>query len=161
MWTLPHSTAMPPLKMMAPNVLGTAAIIGTAAVGTAVLGYQAYSLGTEFAGKLMALPVGLPQQPQRPCHDCCGRMQASPCPNPNVLYPDVEQEEQDMDLQHAARWAMENELIPDLNDEGTAPEADEVLPGQSRKQARCAECMAEGTGAQEQLTPSPNIPKYT
>jgi uncharacterized repeat protein (TIGR02543 family) len=39
-----------------PNVLGTAAIIGTAAVGTAVLGYQAYSLGTEFAGKLMALP---------------------------------------------------------------------------------------------------------
>ncbi|MEE0577883.1 MAG: leucine-rich repeat protein, partial [Faecalibacterium sp.] len=39
-----------------PNVLGTAAIIGTAAVGTAVLGYQAYSLGAEFAGKLMALP---------------------------------------------------------------------------------------------------------
>ena len=39
-----------------PGVLGTAAIIGTAAVGTAVLGYQAYSLGAEFAGKLMALP---------------------------------------------------------------------------------------------------------
>ena len=40
-----------------PNVLGTAAIIGTAAVGGAVLGYQAYSLGAEFAGKLMALPL--------------------------------------------------------------------------------------------------------
>ena len=39
-----------------PGVLGTVAIIGTAAVGGAVLGYQAYSLGAEFAGKLMALP---------------------------------------------------------------------------------------------------------
>lgn len=53
-----------------PGVLGTVAIIGTAAVGTAVLGYQAYSLGAEFAGKLMALPY--PQQPQRPCHDAVG-----------------------------------------------------------------------------------------
>ena len=32
-----------------PGVLGTVAIIGTAAVGGAVLGYQAYSLGAEFA----------------------------------------------------------------------------------------------------------------
>ena len=40
-----------------PNVLGTAVIIGTAAVGTAVLGYQAYSLGAEFAGKLWLCPT--------------------------------------------------------------------------------------------------------
>ena len=85
-----------------PNVLGTAAIIGTAAVGTAVLGYQAYSLGAEFAGK--------------------------PMPESELLYPDVGQEERDMDLQHAARWAMENELIPDLNDEGTAPEEMKFFP---------------------------------
>ena len=45
-----------------------------------------------------------------------------PMPESELLYPDVGQEERDMDLQHAARWAMENELIPDLNDEGTAPE---------------------------------------
>jgi len=109
-----------------PNVLGTAAIIGTAAVGTAVLGYQAYSLGTEFAGKLMALPYF-------PSNRSALAMMlwedaGKPMPESELLYPDVGQEEQDMDLQHAARWAMENELIPDLNDEGTAPEVMKFFP---------------------------------
>ena len=40
-----------------------------------------------------------------------------PMPESEILYPDVGQEEQDMDLQHAARWAMEHDLLPDLNDE--------------------------------------------
>ncbi len=109
-----------------PNVLGTAAIIGTAAVGGAVLGYQAYSLGAEFAGKLMALPYF-------PSNRSALAMMlwedaGKPMPESELLYPDVEQEEQDMDLQHAARWAMENELIPDLNDEGTAPEEMKFFP---------------------------------
>ncbi len=51
-----------------------------------------------------------------------------PMPESELLYPDVGQEERDMDLQHAARWAMENELIPDLNDEGTAPEEMKFYP---------------------------------
>ena len=109
-----------------PGVLGTAAIIGTAAVGTAVLGYQAYSLGAEFAGKLMALPYF-------PSNRSALAMMlwedaGKPMPESELLYPDVGQEEQDMDLQHAARWAMENELIPDLNDEGTAPEEMKFFP---------------------------------
>ena len=109
-----------------PGVLGTAAIIGTAAVGTAVLGYQAYSLGTEFAGKLMALPYF-------PSNRSALAMMlwedaGKPMPESELLYPDVEQEERDMNLQHAARWAMENELIPDLNDEGTAPEEMKFFP---------------------------------
>ena len=109
-----------------PNVLGTAAIIGTAAVGGAVLGYQAYSLGTEFAGKLMALPYF-------PSNRSALAMMlwedaGKPMPESELLYPDVGQEERDMDLQHAARWAMENELIPDLNDEGTAPEEMKFFP---------------------------------
>lgn len=109
-----------------PGVLGTAAIIGTAAVGAAVLGYQAYSLGAEFAGKLMALPYF-------PSNRSALAMMlwedaGKPMPESELLYPDVEQEEQDMDLQHAARWAMENELIPDLNDEGTAPEEMKFFP---------------------------------
>ena len=109
-----------------PGVLGTAAIIGTAAVGGAVLGYQAYSLGAEFAGKLMALPYF-------PSNRSALAMMlwedaGKPMPESELLYPDVEQEEQDMDLQHAARWAMENELIPDLNDEGTAPEEIKFFP---------------------------------
>lgn len=109
-----------------PGVLGTVAIIGTAAVGTAVLGYQAYSLGAEFAGKLMALPYF-------PSNRSALAMMlwedaGKPMPESELLYPDVGQEERDMDLQHAARWAMENELIPDLNDEGTAPEEMKFYP---------------------------------
>ena len=109
-----------------PGVLGTVAIIGTAAVGGAVLGYQAYSLGAEFAGKLMALPYF-------PSNRSALAMMlwedaGKPMPESELLYPDVGQEEQDMDLQHAARWAMENELIPDLNDEGTAPEEMKFYP---------------------------------
>ena len=109
-----------------PGVLGTVAIIGTAAVGGAVLGYQAYSLGAEFAGKLMALPYF-------PSNRSALAMMlwedaGKPMPESELLYPDVEQEERDMDLQHAARWAMENELIPDLNDEGTAPEEMKFYP---------------------------------
>ena len=109
-----------------PGVLGTVAIIGTAAVGGAVLGYQAYSLGAEFAGKLMALPYF-------PSNRSALAMMlwedaGKPMPESELLYPDVGQEEQDMDLQHAARWAMENELIPDLNDESTAPEEMKFFP---------------------------------
>lgn len=109
-----------------PGVLGTVAIIGTAAVGGAVLGYQAYSLGAEFAGKLMALPYF-------PSNRSALAMMlwedaGMPMPESELLYPDVGQEERDMDLQHAARWAMENELIPDLNDEGTAPEEMKFYP---------------------------------
>ena len=109
-----------------PGVLGTAAIIGTAAVGGAVLGYQAYSLGAEFAGKLLNLPYF-------PSNRSALAMMlwedaGKPMPESELLYPDVGQEERDMDLQHAARWAMENELIPDLNDEGTAPEEMKFYP---------------------------------
>lgn len=109
-----------------PGVLGTVAIIGTAAVGGAVLGYQAYSLGAEFAGKLMALPYF-------PSNRSALAMMlwedaGKPMPESELLYPDVGQEERDMDLQHAARWAMENELIPDLNDEDTAPEEMKFYP---------------------------------
>ena len=109
-----------------PNVLGTAAIIGTAAVGGAVLGYQAYSLGAEFAGKLMALPY-FPSN-RSALAMMLWENAGKPMPESELLYPDVGQEERDMDLQHAARWAMENELIPDLNDEGTAPEEMKFFP---------------------------------
>ncbi len=109
-----------------PDIVGPIVIGTTVVVGGAVLGYQAYSLGAEFAGKLMALPYF-------PSNRSALAMMlwedaGKPMPEPELLYPDVGQEEQDMDLQHAARWAMENELIPDLNDEGTAPEEMKFYP---------------------------------
>ena len=108
------------------TVLGTVAIIGTAAVGTAVLGYQAYSLGTEFAGKLLDLPY-FPSN-RSALAVMLWEDAGKPMPESELLYPDVGQEEQDMDLQHAARWAMENDLIPDRNEEGTAPEEMKFYP---------------------------------
>ena len=109
-----------------PDIVGPIVIGTTVVVGGAVLGYQAYSLGTEFAGKLMALPYF-------PSNRSALAMMlwedaGKPMPESELLYPDVGQEERDMDLQHAARWAMENDLVPDLNDEGTAPEEMKFYP---------------------------------
>lgn len=109
-----------------PDIVGPIVIGTTVVVGGAVLGYQAYSLSAEFAGKLMALPYF-------PSNRSALAMMlwedaGKPMPESELLYPDVGQEERDMDLQHAARWAMENELIPDLNDEGTAPEEMKFYP---------------------------------
>ena len=109
-----------------PDIVGPIVIGTTVVVGGAVLGYQAYSLGAEFAGKLMALPYF-------PSNRSALAMMlwedaGKPMPESELLYPDVGQEERDMDLQHATRWAMENELIPDLNDEGTAPEEMKFYP---------------------------------
>lgn len=109
-----------------PDIVGPIVIGTTVVVGGAVLGYQAYSLGAEFAGKLLNLPYF-------PSNRSALAMMlwedaGKPMPESELLYPDVGQEERDMDLQHAARWAMENELIPDLNDEGTAPEEMKFYP---------------------------------
>ena len=98
-----------------PDIVGPIVIGTTVVVGGAVLGYQAYSLGAEFAGKLMALPYF-------PSNRSALAMMlwedaGKPMPESEILYPDVGQEEQDMDLQHAARWAMEHDLLPDLNDQ--------------------------------------------
>ena len=109
-----------------PDIVGPIVIGTTVVVGGAVLGYQAYSLGAEFAGKLLNLPYF-------PSNRSALAMMlwedaGKPMPESELLYPDVGQEERDMDLQHAARWAMENELIPDLNDEGTTPEEMKFYP---------------------------------
>ena len=109
-----------------PDIVGPIVIGTTVVVGGAVLGYQAYSLGAEFAGKLLNLPYF-------PSNRSALAMMlwedaGKPMPESELLYPDVGQKERDMDLQHAARWAMENDLVPDLNDEGTAPEEMKFYP---------------------------------
>lgn len=100
------------------DILGPVAAIGTAVVGGAVLGYQTYMLGTELAG----IYYGLPYFPSNRTALALMLWQdaGKPMPESALLYPDMGQEEQDMDLQHAARWAMENDLLPDKND----PDAD-------------------------------------
>ena len=108
------------------DIVGSIVAGTTVVVGGAVLGYQAYCLGTEFAGKLLDLPY-FPSN-RSALALMLWEDAGKPMPESELLYPDVGQEEQDMDLQHAARWAMENELIPDLNDEGTAAEEMKFYP---------------------------------
>ena len=74
-----------------PDIVGPIVIGTTVVVGGAVLGYQAYSLGAEFAGKLMALPYF-------PSNRSALAMMlwedaGKPMPESELLYPDVGQEE--------------------------------------------------------------------
>lgn len=95
----------------------TAVII---AAGTTVVGYYA---GTE----LLRNCYGLPYWPRNRSELALMLWEDAdrPMPESTLLYPDIGQEEKDMDLQHAARWAMENELIPDLNWDRRKPEEEQ------------------------------------
>lgn len=93
--------------VVGPIIVGTAVVAGGALVG--------YTLGTDLVGQMWGLPYF-------PSNRSALAMMlwedaGKPMPESEILYPDVGQEEQDMDLQHAARWAMEHDLLPDLNDQ--------------------------------------------
>lgn len=107
----------------------TAVII---AAGTTVVGYYA---GTE----LFRNCYGLPYWPRNRSELALMLWEDADCPMPEstLLYPDIGQEEKDMDLQHAARWAMENELIPDLNwDDSRTEEEMKFYPTYAVSRAR-------------------------
>ena len=95
----------------------TAVII---AAGTTVVGYYA---GTE----LLRNCYGLPYWPRNRSELALMLWEDAdrPMPESTLLYPDIGLEEEDMDLQHAARWAMENELLPDLNWDSSKPEEEQ------------------------------------
>ena len=95
--------------VVGPIIIGTAVVAGGALVG--------YTLGTDLVGQMWGLPYF-------PSNRSALAMMlwedaGKPMPESEILYPDVGQEEQDMDLQHAARWSMEHDLLPDLNDQDT------------------------------------------
>lgn len=95
--------------IVGPIIVGTAVVAGGALVG--------YTLGTDLVGQMWGLPYF-------PSNRSALAMMlwedaGKPMPESEILYPDVGQEEQDMDLQHAARWVMEHDLLPDLNDQDT------------------------------------------
>ena len=102
------------------------------AAGTAVIGYCA---GT---GLLMH-HYGLPYWPKNRSELALMLWEDAdrPMPESALLYPDVGQKEEDMDLQHAARWAMENELLPDLNwDDSRTEEEMKFYPNYAVSRAR-------------------------
>lgn len=99
-----------------PNVLGTAAVIGTAAMGTAVLAYQTYQLGTEFY-LICALPVGASIPANR------GELAELVWNDAGKPEPAAVLDADATETDKAIAWAVENDLLKATKDNGEAYEA--------------------------------------
>ena len=94
-----------------PNILGTAAVVGTAAVGTAILAWQGYQLGTELYLKT-ALPAGTAIPTNRAELALLVWNHAGKPAPAAVLPADA------TDAQKAIAWAVENDLLKAAKDNG-------------------------------------------
>lgn len=103
-----------------PNILGTTAVVGTAAVGTAILAWQGYQLGTELYLKT-ALPTGTAIPANRSELALLVWNHAGKPAPAAVLPADA------TDAQKAIAWAVENDLLKAAKDNGEAyADADSV-----------------------------------
>lgn len=96
-----------------PNILGTAAVVGTAAAGTAILAWQGYQLGTELYLKT-ALPAGTAIPANRAELALLVWNHAGKPAPAAVLPADA------TDTQKAIAWAVENDLLKAAKDNGEA-----------------------------------------
>lgn len=94
-----------------PNILGTTAVVGTAAVGTAILAWQGYQLGTELYLKT-ALPAGTAIPTNRAELALLVWNHAGKPAPAAVLPADA------TDTQKAIAWAVENDLLKAAKDNG-------------------------------------------
>ena len=94
-----------------PNILGTAAVVGTAAAGTAILAWQGYPLGTELYLKT-ALPAGTAIPTNRAELALLVWNHAGKPAPAAVLPADA------TDTQKAIAWAVENDLLKAAKDNG-------------------------------------------
>lgn len=94
-----------------PNILGTAAMVGTAAAGTAILAWQGYQLGTELYLKT-ALPAGTAIPTNRAELALLVWNHAGKPAPAAVLPADA------TDTQKAIAWAVENNLLKAAKDNG-------------------------------------------
>ena len=94
-----------------PNILGTAAVVGTAAAGTAILAWQGYQLGTELYLKT-ALPAGTAIPTNRAELALLVWNHAGK-PEPAAVLP-----ADATDPQKAIAWAVENDLLKAAKDNG-------------------------------------------
>ena len=98
-----------------PGILGTGALIATGVVGSAALLYQGHMLGTELYLRYL-LPHGA-VIPQNRAELAVLLWQDAENPEPvsTTLYSDISDE--DSAIQQAARWAVENDLMEQLDAE--------------------------------------------
>lgn len=109
-----------------PGILGTGALIATGVVGSAALLYQGHMLGTELYLRYL-LPHGA-VIPQNRAELAVLLWQDAENPEPvsTTLYSDISDE--DSAIQQAARWAVENDLMEQLDAEEHPDHFDPFVP---------------------------------
>ena len=109
-----------------PGILGTGALIATGVVGGAALLYQGHMLGTELYLRYL-LPHGA-VIPQNRAELAVLLWQDAENPEPvsTTLYSDISDE--DSAIQQAARWAVENDLMEQLDAEEHPDHFDPFVP---------------------------------
>ena len=116
-FVMPATTDKVTIKLMTrdatidegPDALGTAVIVGTVAVGGAILAWQGYQLGTElYLNSVLPEWAAIPDN-RAELAALLWRDAGQPVPESQTLYNDIDAN--DADAQNAARWAVENELI--------------------------------------------------
>ena len=109
-----------------PGILGTGALIATGVVGGAVLAYQGHMLGTELYLRYL-LPHGA-VIPQNRAELAVLLWQDAENPEPvsTTLYSDISDE--DSAIQQAARWAVENDLMEQLDADEHPDHFDPFVP---------------------------------
>lgn len=109
-----------------PGILGTGALIATGVVGSATLLYQGHMLGTELYLRYL-LPHGA-VIPQNRAELAVLLWQDAENPEPvsTTLYSDISDE--DSAIQQAARWAVENDLMEQLDAEEHPDHFDPFVP---------------------------------
>lgn len=109
-----------------PGILGTGALIATGVVGSAALLYQGHMLGTELYLRYL-LPHGavIPQN-RAELAVLLWQDAESPEPISTTLYSDISDE--DSAIQQAARWAVENDLIEQLDADEHPDHFDPFVP---------------------------------
>ena len=95
--------------VVGPIIVGTAVVAGGALVG--------YTLGTDLVGKMWGLPY-FPQQPQCSCNDAVGGCRQAYAGIWQSSTPMLARKSRIWNPEDSpARWAMEHDLMPDLNDQ--------------------------------------------
>lgn len=109
-----------------PGILGTGALIATGVVGSATLLYQGHMLGTELYLRYL-LPHGV-VIPQNRAELAVLLWQDAENPEPvsTTLYSDIS--EDDSAIQQAARWAVENDLMEQLDADEHPDHFDPFVP---------------------------------
>lgn len=109
-----------------PGILGTGALIATGVVGSAALLYQGHMLGTELYLRYL-LPHGA-VIPQNRAELAVLLWQDAENPEPvsTTLYSDIS--EDDSAIQQAARWAVENNLMEQLDADDHPDHFDPFVP---------------------------------